>query len=386
MKKVAFVVQRCGGAVNGGAELHCLQLAARMGRYWDVDVLTTCALDYMTWENHYPEGEEAFDGIIIRRFPVDAPRDVEHFNSFSRVILDPGNSPSKKDQEKWLRLQGPNCSKLTQYIKARQHVYDHFIFFTYLYATTYDNLPLVKEKAWLLSTAHDERPIYLSVWDDFFDQPRGFLFNTVEERAFLKKRFPHAALKGIVLGAGVALPQTADPARFRNRHDINAPFLLYIGRIDQSKGVDALFDYFIQFKARQTNDLKLVLMGNPVMALPNHEDIISLGFVDDQDKYDGLSACSWLVNPSPHESLSIVLLEAWLLEKPVLVTEKCDVLVGQCKRANGGLWYRNYAEFEHMVVTVDAHARTIIGRQGHAYVKANYTWDGIAEKLLKVFP
>ena len=84
--RVAFVVQRCGRDVNGGAESLCLQIAERLGRRWPTDVLTTCALDYMTWENFYPEGVEEVGSTMIRRFPVDGPRDVAAFNRLSETL------------------------------------------------------------------------------------------------------------------------------------------------------------------------------------------------------------------------------------------------------------------------------------------------------------
>ena len=39
--KVAFVVQRYGLEINGGAELHCRWVAEHMNKHWDVEVLTT---------------------------------------------------------------------------------------------------------------------------------------------------------------------------------------------------------------------------------------------------------------------------------------------------------------------------------------------------------
>jgi hypothetical protein len=54
MKKVVFIVQRCGAEMNGGAKGLYLKIAQRMSTYWQTEVLTTCALDRMTWDNHYP--------------------------------------------------------------------------------------------------------------------------------------------------------------------------------------------------------------------------------------------------------------------------------------------------------------------------------------------
>jgi len=56
--KLAFVVQRYGPTINGGAELHARYIAERLARHADVEVLTTCAADYVTWRNELPAGPD----------------------------------------------------------------------------------------------------------------------------------------------------------------------------------------------------------------------------------------------------------------------------------------------------------------------------------------
>src|SRR4030042_1415787 len=68
--KLAFVVQRYGVKLNGGAELHCRWIAEHMRKYSEVEVLTTRALDYITWENHYPCGMGDVNGVPVRCFSV----------------------------------------------------------------------------------------------------------------------------------------------------------------------------------------------------------------------------------------------------------------------------------------------------------------------------
>ena len=67
-EKVAFVVVRYGKNINGGAEYHCQMLAERLVPDYEVEVLTTCVRDVATGENIYPEGEEEWNGVVIRRF------------------------------------------------------------------------------------------------------------------------------------------------------------------------------------------------------------------------------------------------------------------------------------------------------------------------------
>ena len=86
--KICFVSIRYGEEVNGGAELHCRQLAEHMKRYYDhIDVLTSRAKDYMTWRNEYPEGGEMLNGIRVIRFSTVHERDQEAFDEINLRLL-----------------------------------------------------------------------------------------------------------------------------------------------------------------------------------------------------------------------------------------------------------------------------------------------------------
>ncbi len=384
MPKVAFVVQRCGLEVNGGAETLCLKIAERMSNYWHVEILTTCALDYMNWQDYYSPGVAEVSGVKVRHFRVAKQRDIEAFNRLSEKIYPRLKEASIEEQEAWMLAQGPCSLDLIAYVKQHKHEYDAFIFFTYLYATTYFILPLVAEKAYLAPLAHDEWPIYMSMWDKFFEKPRGFVFNTLEERDFLKTRFPKVNLEGPVAGVAVDPPKAYSAEHFRQRYNIYEPFLLYMGRIDPSKGCEELFRYFMELLKQSSGSRKLVLLGKPTMPIPKHPDIVALGFVDEQTKWDALAACDLLVMPSPYESLSIVLLEAWAVGKPVLVNGRCDVLVGQCRRAQGGVWYTSEDEFQVAIEKMDEQIRNQLGFQGKAFIEKRYTWSVIENDYLSL--
>lgn len=377
MPKVAFIIQRCGLEVNGGAETLCLKIAERMAQYWDVEIIATCALDYITWQNYYPPGVTKVAGVNVRRFPVAQQRDMDTFNHLSTTIYSHLGTVSLAEQEAWMQAQGPWSPELISYVQQHQEQYDAFIFFTYLYATTYFVLPLVAQKAYLAPLAHDEWTIYLSMWDRLFELPCGFIFNTLEERDFVKARFAKTKLDGQVAGIAVEPPSACDGQKFRQKYNIHEPFLIYAGRVDPSKGCQELFDYFIDLRSRETSPRKLVLLGKPTMAIPTHRDIVALGFVDEQTKWDAIAASDLLVMPSPYESLSIVLLEAWSIGKSVLVKGQCEVLLGQCKRSHGGLWYRNQEEFQVTLEKMDEQVRYQMGLQGKKFVKLNYTWSKI---------
>lgn len=380
MIKVAFVVQRYGLEVNGGAELHCRWIAEHMSHYWDVEVLTTCAIDYITWKDEYSHGKHYINKIPVWRFPVDRERD-KRFNRFSQIVL--SNNTSREIELKWMISQGPYSTALLNYIEEKKDHYDYFIFFTYLYAPTFFGLPLVKEKAFLVPTAHDEPAIYLKIFDELFRMPIGLIYNSQQEMNFLCKRFKHLS-RGQVIGVGINSPDCFDGDRFCRKYNIDKNFVLYIGRVDSGKGCGELFDFFLRYK--KDYKMKLVLIGKPYMDIPQSKDIIPLGFVSEQDKFDALDASRVLINPSLYESLSMVALEAFLTNTPVLANGRCLVLKEQCRESNGGLYYTNYAEFSESLDFLLNHNETSkeMGRQGADFVKKNYNWSHIENKYIEL--
>jgi len=353
-----------------------------MAKHWETEILTTCALDYMTWENSYEPGPDHVDCTLIRRFPVDDPRDIDAFNRLSAQLRPRQREATLSEQEAWMRAQGPVSSALLKNISEAKDDYDAFIFFGYLYATTYFGLPLVKDRAYLAPFAHDEWTIYFDMWERLFAFPKKIIFSTPFERAFLHRRFPRLGLTGPVIGIGVDAPASPVPDKFRQKYNILGPFLLYVGRIDESKGCRWLIESFIRARADGMIEHKLVLVGRETMPVPFHDDIIHLGFVEEREKWDAMAACDWLVNPSQYESLSIVLLEAWMTGRPCLVNAAADVLVDHCRRSHGGLWFNSYEEWLHILTTIDKSTKDVLGSQGREYVRRNYSWTRIETEYL----
>ena len=176
---------------------------------------------------------------------------------------------------------------------------------------------------------------------------------------------------------------------------MTAPYVLYVGRIDRNKGCADLFRYFSSFVAETAKPLELLLIGSAVMDIPGHPAIRHLGFLSEQDKFDALSGARVLLMPSPYESLSVVVLEAWAMGRPVLVNAACRVLEGQCMRSGGGLFYRGYSEFADALrrLATDATLRAALGAAGQVYVRAEYDWtvverrtEGFLENLIRPAP
>ena len=132
--KLAFIVQRYGTEILGGSEYLCRLIAERLSPRHDVEVLTTCARDYITWTNAYSEGADRIRGVTVRRFANSQARDLESFDRYSHWIFH--NPHSQDDEMEWLKQQGPWCPALLEYLQRRHASYDALIFFTYLYAPT----------------------------------------------------------------------------------------------------------------------------------------------------------------------------------------------------------------------------------------------------------
>lgn len=380
--RLAFVVQRYGLDIAGGAEYHCRLVAEHMARHAEVCVLTTCAADYITWANRYPEGVEILNGIPVRRFRVKRPRDPERFAASTERVFRGEHKP--EDEAHWLEEEGPFSPRLVQYIEKQRDAFDFFVFFSYRYYTTYHGLRAVADKALLVPTAEDDGVYSLSIFPPFFRLPRALVYNSVEERAMIQRASGNAAVPGDVVGVGSCLPGALDPGEFRRRHRLDSRFLLYVGRIDENKGCRQLFDFFRRYVRETGSAMKLVLIGQEILQVPRDPSIVSLGFLPEQEKWDGLAAADLLVIPSRFESLSMVTLEAWWAERPVLANAKCEVLRGQCLRSNAGLYYASYDEFREALLLLerDAALRQALGRNGRRYFDTHYAWPVIEQKYL----
>ena len=383
--KIAVVVQRYGAEINGGAEQHARYIAERLSKHAEVEVATTCARDYITWKNELPPGEETIGGVRVRRFPVTRPRDPEDFARRSAIVFDQTHSIS--DELAWLESEGPASPALVRHVARRASSVDWFLFFSYRYYQAFHGARSVPSKAVLVPTAERDAAIGVEIFSPVFRGARAIMYNSLEERALINAASGNTDVPGTVVGVGSAIPPGPQGGRFRRKHNIRKPFALYVGRIDANKGCAELFAHFQRYAALHPRGLDLVLIGNPVIPIPKHPRIHHLGFLPDQDKFDALAAADTLVMPSFFESLSMVVLEAWALGKPVLVNGACDVLKGQTLRSRGGLYYDNAEEFAEGLYTLEAAGPVgaALGRNGREYFRRNYEWPVVMRKYLDMF-
>ena len=380
-KKILFVVQRYGLEVNGGAELHCRQLAERLKDDYDVSVLTTCAIDYVTWKNEYKEGIEHINGVKVIRKKVDFERNQKKFNKISAKLNNEKDNINLGIE--WQEAQGPHSAELIKYLEDHKDDYDVIIFLTYLYYTTYFGLKVAPEKSILIPTAHDEPPIYYSIFNETFNLPKAILYSTTTERDFVNKRFKNDYIESDIVGLGVDINENAQDIDLEKTFGIKDDYVVYVGRIDESKGCKEMFEYFLEYKKTYNSNLKLVLAGKSAMEIPRNKDIVTLGFVSEDEKVNLSKKSKLLILPSKFESLSLSSLEAMYLKVPVLLNGKCEVLKQHAILSNGGLYYENKWEFletlNYLIGNFEIAER--MGENGRKYVNENYKWDVIIKKL-----
>jgi glycosyltransferase involved in cell wall biosynthesis len=112
------------------------------------------------------------------------------------------------------------------------------------------------------------------------------------------------------------------------------------------------------------------------------DDVLLTGIVDEADKWDIVAGATVSISPSALESFSLVVLEAWVAERPVMVNATCDPTREHCERSGGGLWFGSYRQFEAALdrLLADQELRTTLGRCGRAYVDAHYQWPRLIRR------
>jgi len=377
--KLACVIHRFGADIAGGSEAHCRVIAEHLAARHDVTIVTTCAKDHVSWADHYPPGESTAGPLKIRRFRVPRPRDLWRFKDISDRVFAGGATAEEQDQ--WFRENGPDSPELLAFLSEHAADFDLVLFWSYRYADAYFGVPLAGRRAVLVPTAEADPLIHISATGRLFAKASGFVFLTPEEVELLGTRVP-ADAPSCVIGCGLeAPPHVPDRSRV-DALGLPGDYALYLGRVDPNKGCDTLFRFF-RLYVDQGGRVPLVLAGPANMPIPEHPLIRPLGFVEEAAREALLQHARVLLMPSPYESLSMVLLEAWNHGVPALVNGRCDVLRGQTLRADGGLYYRNAAEFVEalrFLLDDEASARTL-GAQGRAYVDREYRWPTVMARL-----
>lgn len=402
-KNIAIVVQRYGMQVNGGAEMLVRMVAEKLIDKYEITVLTTCALDYNTWQPFFDEGESYENGIKIIRFKNNQRNQQLQEKFYSKVKHSPkvyirykifkwfkkwipfNSKMNFKDKNNigWLINQGPESPQLLNYIKEHQNNFDVFMFSTSLYYPTALGILEVAEKSIILPNMHNEASSFFPIYQLVMKSAQWIMYNSFSEKKFSETIFPLQHSKSEVAATGINLPNLLlKNKNVLQKFNITKPYIIYIGRIDKSKGCDELINFFKKFLQETKQDIQLVMVGKSVLSIQEHPAIIFTGFVTDEERDNLLMNATSLIMSSKYESLSLVLLESFACYVPVIANGYSEVLRDHIKISNGGWYYTNYKDFKTSLIQLfdNLQLTNEKANNGFKYVATNYTWQELIRK------
>jgi glycosyltransferase involved in cell wall biosynthesis len=386
--RILYIVQRYGEDIVGGSEAACRSFAENLARVGhDVEVLTSTAFDYVTWENHYEAGVSWINGVKVNRLSVRAPRDPAQFGPQDQWLMNGQRRAVAFEQRRWAQLMGPELIGQREWLGDNSNRFDVAIFMTYLYATATLGMPMLAGRLPIVfqPTAHTEPALRVPLFQYLFRQADAFLFFTPEERNIVSERFRFQP-SGSVAGIGIETsPPKTSASEIRDRLGVgDDPYLLYVGRLDPMKGVGELSQFFVHSSTlRKYPNLKLVMAGADVAEFPPHQSIIKAGFLNEEQKHGAIAESLALIQPSYFESFSIVLCEAWVQGRPALVQGKSSVLRGQAERSRGAIPYEGFAQFDESLsfLLENKSVREELGKNGQNYVRDSYSWPVVLDRV-----
>lgn len=381
-KNILIVTSIFSGKSNSGSDKYTLEISNLLSLYHDITICTTTSQNYVKWDSPLLEGTEYFNRIKIVRFKPIKERNIFKFNRFMRKISKNNNLKSS-EYDRFIYEQGPIVPNLIEYLKSNHKNFDIILFIGYLYYPIVYGIPICKETAIVVPTLHDESVAYFPIYNHLLSQDLIYSFNTLEELEVYKKIFNRTPDKYSIIGTCTTL----NPNFLSEKKCTHQNYILYVGRVEEGKGVGALIEYFKIWKRIHPSDLKLLIVGGGGDPKNSSKDIIYIGYASEEEKYSFLKNATLLINPSPMESFSIVLMEAWLFQKPVLVNSNSDTMKNHCIRSNGGLYFQDLDSFMGTLNYLLKHPeiRKKMGENGKKYVEANYSPDIVLAKYEQIF-
>jgi len=361
----------------GGAEALGMQIAKYLGRRHNIEVLTTTAEDVSNPLNVLPVGETTIDGVRVKRFKVNGREGS--FNTINSKVL-ARKKITESEGIEWFR-GNLSSDELCNYLLKNKEKFDFFIFMPYCFGITYFGSQIVPDKSIIVPCLHDEEQTRVPPLKRMFQKCRAIIFNSEEEKRFFERFFFYPTEWAVI--GGILEKSNPHPKEFIRKYNLKN-FIIYTGRKDQGKSTPLLLEYFCRYKENNKHDIKLVLTGPGEVQIPKKfkSDILDLGIIPKNDLQNAISASKLLCQPSIHESFSFSIMEAWLYGRPTLVHANCEVTKSFTTKANAGLYFENYEEFEECMnyLLENPAISKKLGENGRKFVLENYTPSKISIK------
>jgi len=178
----------------------------------------------------------------------------------------------------------------------------------------------------------------------------------------------------------------------KSQYHIDAPFVLFLGRLDKLKGIDTLLKA-MSLVRKEVPELKAVIAGpgdqRPYKTLAEKlgvkNNIVFTGPLQGDVKIGAIDVSLTIVLPSLRETFPLVIMEAWAREKPVITTPVGDTPY-RVKHGENGILIppRNPKALADAIILLfqDENLRRKLGISGKKQV---HTWDEIIAKLTKIY-
>jgi glycosyltransferase involved in cell wall biosynthesis len=408
--RFALITPRYGAEITHGPEHAARLFAEELAERHDVDVLTTCARDPLTWKNEYLEGTDRVRGVLVRRFAATGGRDTQVFDSLSRRIFT--DTHSRADELEWVKRSGTSSPALVDFVKRSHRNYEALVFFSYSAGTTVHGIGVAPERSILFPSATLDPALRLMISQDTIDAAAAVGYASPAERKIVRAHLRRPVRAEEIVGVGIAavhesryprlnestqeaegseeedveVPEPDGPPShlagrgvlFRRRHRLHGRLAFYGGPVDSNNGTEELIEYFDAFVATSPG-VELVMMGVKLMKLPGEPWLRSAGILLERDRLAALEAADVAMAPDPDDLLGEHTLDAMAAGTPVLVSARNGTGVEHVRRSNGGLYYGNRDEFVEamrLLMTNDR-LRDSLGRNGRRYVQQLYRWDAV---------
>jgi glycosyltransferase involved in cell wall biosynthesis len=347
---------------------------------WTSEVATTCASDHVSWDNMLPPGRSRENGSVVHRFAV-GPRDPR---LYERLHPSDERQPTYAEELEWLS-HSVWSPELLRFLEQTSEEYDLAVFAPYFFGTTIWGAQVAPGRSVLLPCLHDEPYARLGTVRRLLGAVRGCLFNSQAEQRLAERIAP--GVRGGVVGAGFDEPQQAPRRGFARAHGLGR-YVIYAGRLEEGKGVDVLVDYAVRYAVERRHAPKLVLIGEGGYVPPPSSRglVVRVGSVPRDERQAAYSEALALVSASRLESLSLVLLEAWLEGTPAAVSVVSEVMREHCERSGGGFLFGSYERYREAIdrLVADPELRRSMGAVGREYVLEHYSWPAVRERLENV--
>lgn len=177
---------------------------------------------------------------------------------------------------------------------------------------------------------------------------------------------------------------------------IGKKVLFFLGRIHPIKGLDLLVKVF-GIIARERDDVRLLIAGpdsdgyeakvKQILEKERALDkVIFTGMLEGRNKLAALGGADIFILPSYSEGFSMAILEAMICKLPVIITHQCNF--SEVAEVEAGIVIESDTKSLAQALSRLLNAPHLckeMGENGRKLVLKNFTWDKIADKMIKVY-